>query len=72
MVTTLNPGGTFGEMALVDQSPRAASASAETDTTLLPINRKDFLSLVSSRPAFAVSLLRSLALRLEQMTAKQS
>jgi CRP/FNR family transcriptional regulator, cyclic AMP receptor protein len=71
-VEHVGPGGTFGEMALVDQSPRAASAAAESDSTLLPINRADFLSLVKSRPAFAVSLLRSLALRLGRITARQA
>jgi hypothetical protein len=32
--------GVFGEMAEVEQSPRAASATAETDCSLLAINRK--------------------------------
>lgn len=72
IVEHIGPGGTFGEMALIDQSPRSASAAAQTDSLLLPISRNDFLSLVRSRPAFAVSLLRSLAQRLAQMTAEQS
>ena len=62
-------GGVFGEMALVDQSPRAASAVAETDCDLLSINRKDFLALVKSNPAFAVALLKGLADRLRFMTS---
>ena len=65
-------GGVFGEMALFDQSPRAASAVAETDTELLPVYRDDFISLVKTKPAFAVSLLRSLAERLRRMTARQA
>jgi CRP-like cAMP-binding protein len=72
VVERVGPGGTFGEMALVDQSPRAASASALADTSLLPINRNDFLSLVRSQPAFAVSLLKALAGRLRFMTSQQS
>ena len=71
-LATLVPGMAFGEMALVDQSPRAASAIAETDTELLPVNRDDFLSMVRTTPAFAVSLLRSLAQRLRRMTARQA
>jgi CRP/FNR family transcriptional regulator, cyclic AMP receptor protein len=71
-VEHVGPGGVFGEMALVDQSPRAASAAATTDSSLLPINSADFLSLVKSRPAFAVSLLKSLALRLGRLTAQQA
>lgn len=69
VVERIGPGGIFGEMALVDQSPRAASAVAETDCSLLSINRGDFLSLVKSNPAFAVSLLRALADRLRYMTS---
>ena len=72
VVERAGPGGVFGEMALVDQSPRAASAIAETNTALLPVNRDDFLSLVKNTPAVAVSLLRSLAERLRRMTARQA
>jgi CRP/FNR family cyclic AMP-dependent transcriptional regulator len=68
-VDVIGPGGVFGEMALVDQSPRAASAIAETDSELLSINRKDFLALVKGNPGFAVSLLKGLADRLRFMTS---
>jgi CRP-like cAMP-binding protein len=68
-VDRIGPGGVFGEMALVDQSPRAATAAAETDAELLSINRNDFLSLVKSNPAFAVSLLKALTDRLRYMTS---
>jgi CRP-like cAMP-binding protein len=69
VVDRIGPGGVFGEMALVDQSPRAASAVAESDSELLSINRNDFLALVKSNPVFAVSLLRALADRLRFMTS---
>ncbi len=69
VVGRIGPGGIFGEMALVDQSPRAATATAETDCDLLSINRNDFLLSVKSNPAFAVALLRGLADRLRYMTS---
>ncbi len=62
-------GEIFGEMALVDQSPRAASATAETDCYLLTVNRNDFLALVKSRPEFGVTLLKSVAERMRHLTA---
>lgn len=68
-VDRIGPGGVFGEMALVDQSARAATATAEVDSELLSINRNDFLNLVKSNPAFAVSLLKALADRLRYMTS---
>jgi len=69
VVDVVGPGGIFGEMALVDQSARAATATAETDSELLSINRNDFLNLVKSNPAFAVSLLKALVDRLRFMTS---
>jgi CRP/FNR family cyclic AMP-dependent transcriptional regulator len=69
VVEKVGPGGVFGEMALVDQSPRAATAVAETPCVLLAINRNDFLSLVKSKPAFAVSMLKALTERLRHMTS---
>jgi CRP-like cAMP-binding protein len=69
VVERIGPGGIFGEMALVDQSPRAATATAETDCSLLSINRGDFLRLVKTNPAFGVLMLRALAERLRYMTS---
>jgi CRP-like cAMP-binding protein len=70
VVEKVGPGGVFGEMALVDQSSRVATAVAETDCTLLSINRKDFLELVKSKPVFTLSLLKALSERLRFMNAK--
>ena len=64
IVEVVKAGGVFGEMALVDQSRRAATAAAATDCNLLSINRNDFLTLIKTNPAFGVSLLRTLAKRL--------
>jgi CRP-like cAMP-binding protein len=64
------PGGVFGEMALVDQSTRAATAVAETDCKLLAINRGAFLQLVKTSPAFGASLLAGLAERAKDMAGR--
>jgi CRP/FNR family transcriptional regulator, cyclic AMP receptor protein len=69
VVEKIGPGGVFGEMALVDQASRVATATAETDCTLLGINRNDFLDLVKTKPAFALSLLKTLSERLRFMTS---
>lgn len=60
-VERVGPGGVFGELALIDQQPRAASAVAETDCELLAISRKAFLELMQSKPAFGKSLLAAVA-----------
>jgi CRP/FNR family transcriptional regulator, cyclic AMP receptor protein len=69
VIERVGPGGVFGEMALVDQSPRAANAAAETDCALLAINRPVFLNLVKSEPTFGISLLSSMAERLRNTAA---
>jgi len=72
IVEWVGPGGVFGEMALVDQSPRAATAVAETDCDLLSINRGDFLMMVKTNPVFVVSLLKAAADRLRDMTSRRA
>jgi CRP/FNR family cyclic AMP-dependent transcriptional regulator len=70
LVGKAGPGGVFGEMALVDQSTRAATAVAETDCALLAINRTAFLQLVKTSPAFGASLLAGLAERAKDMAVR--
>jgi CRP-like cAMP-binding protein len=67
VIERVGPGGIFGEMALVDRSARTASATAETDCRLLAINRNDFMNLVQVKPAFGASLLKSIAVRMQQL-----
>jgi CRP/FNR family transcriptional regulator, cyclic AMP receptor protein len=63
---TLGPDGIFGEMALIDDSPRSASAVALSDVTLAPIKENQFLFLVQNTPFFALSVMRVLAHRLRR------
>src|ERR1700760_1155104 len=63
---TLGPDGIFGEMALIDDSPRSATAVALTDVTLAPIKENKFLFLVQNAPLFPLSVLRVLARRLRR------
>lgn len=69
VVQYVGPGAVFGEMALIDQSPRAANANAETDCILLGINRTVFLNLVKSDPTFGASLLSAVAERVRNTAA---
>jgi len=68
MVDQIGPGGLIGELALADHPTGAATATAETDATLLALSREDFLSLVRSNPRFAVTILKSVASRLTRVT----
>jgi CRP-like cAMP-binding protein len=57
VVDRLSAGGMFGEMALIDRTERLANVIAETDCTLLSINREAFLNLVKNNPKFGIIML---------------
>ena len=70
VVETLGPGEPFGEMALIDQAPRVATAIAKTDVRLLSIPEKRFLFMVSAMPHFSLQIMRVMADRLRTMNAR--
>jgi len=70
LVERVGPGGIFGEMALVDQSVRAASAVAESDVILIAVNRTVFVNLVKANPEFGAALLGAVAERVRFIAAR--
>ena len=66
-VEVVQPGGIFGEMALVDQAPRNATATTQTECELLQVDRPSLLAAVAAQPAFAMAMLRGVADRLRYM-----
>jgi CRP/FNR family cyclic AMP-dependent transcriptional regulator len=61
-ITTLRRGQSFGEVALVDQGVRSATACATLDNThLLLIPRRELLKLCDKHPIFGYRLMRNLA-----------
>jgi serine/threonine protein phosphatase PrpC/CRP-like cAMP-binding protein len=58
-IVELHPGVHFGEMALVDQSPRSATVRAKETTRLLVVERRSFYTLIRKEPVLAVKLLWS-------------
>ena len=69
VVAELTADTIFGEMALIDDEPRSATALAITDVELVPVSEKQFLFLVSQTPYFALKVMRVLAQRL-RVTSK--
>ena len=60
----LGSGDFFGEMALLDDSPRSADVVADGEVLTMTISRSAFGKLLRSEPALALELLRTLAARL--------
>ena len=53
----LNEGDIFGEMAILEEQPRSATAIALTQVEALNFNRENFVSLMTSQPQLALKLL---------------
>jgi CRP-like cAMP-binding protein len=66
LLETISPGGIFGEMALIDDQPRMATAIACTDGLLTPVSRTHFLTLIQRNPRFALQVMRVMADRLRR------
>lgn len=69
VVEEIGPGGIFGEMALLERTERLASAVAETECTVLAINRATFLSLIQDNPDFGMAILGAIGERLRFMVS---
>src|SRR6185437_4101718 len=63
VLATLGPGHFFGEISLLDGGPRTATVRANTDTTLLSLQREDFLRFFEAHPKAAVHMLTVLGQR---------
>jgi len=66
----LRTGEFFGELTVIDQQPRNATAYAVGRTTCLALASWDLVALVERDPGLALNLLRELASRLRQADAR--
>ena len=63
-VTTLGPGDFLGEIALIDDRPRTATATAVGPTSLLVLTRSGFRTLMMDFPSIEQCVLKSLVSRI--------
>ena len=70
VVDSIAAGGMFGEMSMIERAPRTATATAVTDSEIIPVDEEGFLALVQDTPYFALNVMRSLAKRVRAMNAK--
>lgn len=64
---TINKGGIFGEMALIDNSPRMAAARAVQQTTLVVITRDVFESKLAKADPFVRGLINIFVKNIRRM-----
>ncbi len=66
-VAVLSPGVIFGEMSLLEDKPRNASAVAgHNETLVLEIDKSNFLNIIKADSDIAFNLLRTLLVRMEK------
>ena len=64
VLSTLGPGEFFGEMAVLDEQTRSATALAETEVRTRFVPREDLLKALAGNPRLAVRLVKEFSLRL--------
>ena len=71
-LATVGPGDSFGEMAVIEDAPRSATATAEVDTRALFVGHDAFLQLLERRPQLALNLIREFSARMRALNQKYS
>ncbi|MGB5439117.1 MAG: cyclic nucleotide-binding domain-containing protein [Gammaproteobacteria bacterium] len=69
-IATLQAGDCFGEMNLLDNLPRSATAHVLEDTVVLSLDKARLKGLMQSYPDISIGMLRSLSLRLREANRK--
>jgi len=69
-VAELGPGDCFGEMGLLDDHPRSATAHVLEDSIILTLEKERLHGLIGHYPQLAIGMLRSLSLRIRNMNER--
>jgi CRP/FNR family transcriptional regulator, cyclic AMP receptor protein len=70
VLAVLGPGEFFGEMAIISNKPRNASATVSEDAKLLVIDPKTFEGMIRGNSEIAVRMIKKLAERLSEADAQ--
>ncbi len=68
VLATLEKGDFFGEMSVLEDLPRTASARAKTEVELVRINGATFDAMLKSNTEIAIRMMRKLSRRLRDVT----
>jgi CRP/FNR family transcriptional regulator, cyclic AMP receptor protein len=67
LLESVGPSGIFGEMALIDECPRAAAALASEPTEVAVVDMATFMKLIGEEPKFALRVMRALTERIRRI-----
>jgi CRP/FNR family transcriptional regulator/CRP/FNR family cyclic AMP-dependent transcriptional regulator len=67
LLAILGSGDFFGELALLDDSPRSATAEAIEPTDVLTLHREEFMRYLQSNPDFSLHVLQTMAKRIRHL-----
>ena len=65
-LATIGEGGFFGEMTLIDSSPRSATAVAEENTRLIALDKPKFVYMIQQQPMFVFTIMGVLCRRIRE------
>lgn len=66
ILSIMNRGDYFGEMALIDFTPRSATAIAEEDSELLVLDGPKFAYFIQQLPEFSIKIMQKLSQRIKE------
>lgn len=70
-IDALGPGMILGEMAMVDDRPRSATATALTDSSLIRLGREGFQDLIGRSPEFALRVMNIMSIRTRRLMEEE-
>lgn len=71
IIDTLGPGMVLGEMAMVDDRPRSATATMISEGSLIRLDRDGFQALIQRSPAFALRVMNIMSTRTRRLIQEE-
>lgn len=72
VVETIQDGSVFGEMALIDDEPRSATAVARTECRVVQLNAPAFHEMIALHPDFALDVMKVMAERMRRQLSQRA
>ncbi len=61
VIATIRKGSTLGEMSIIDNTPRSATARAKQNTTLVILSKRGFNTILEKHPRIGIKILKGIA-----------